>query len=1389
MLLAMRVGHRGGTRYRSRSLRDHRGPFAKARRWAAVFPLAATLLGLTAARAAAAPSPLVFSAADYSTLGLHPTRASAGAARTELAAGLPTRVSSPIKHASIEASGASSRRQELRFDAFVLRSASAASHLLTSWRRAHRAGRVRIAAGGAIWVRSSRRRATAEVLWRDGARLGLIVLTVTRRTSTARRTAFAYAVLAQPHLATRLPTTAWGKVLDEVRANGSVSEATALQAFALAYGPLPGIHPPGGAHSTVPSATLAGLWTLRYLPRLSQRLRRAIDRDLGFAPASTARARAHTASFGDPGFQQSASITTAANQWAAVYADGGHLAHPLHLQIVAGTTTSALGDMALADAYPVNAAGAESDSGPYCRIRVAPAVAHGPIATLVLTLAHEVFHCFEFELDASWGSQPAWLIEGMAEWAALTVDPVTNPTDQAWLIEYIDTPANQLFARTYDASGFWGHAQDSTGSLWPRIATILNAPGNEAQFAAAGGNTEAFLSTWGSSVFRLASGGLPWEMQSPVPPLSSYGDPPITDLDAAAGATVEAAPYTTAQYAVNASSADPLLHVTISGHARLSRQYNYTDLGSAWFCTSGSCACPPDTTGTTPPSQPLGALSPLGLSGDPGSGTHGSLAAVPLSDFCKPMQQQPSNNGNAGSGGDPHLIDFDGRLFDFQAAGEFTLLKSTRDKLEIQERQQPFPHSRSVSVNTAVAMRVGGAVVEIDSASRNGVSAFVNHHRVRAKHVALAGGGSLAVVHTGLSLPAGANPASLCKTALPAGGLRNLCVQLIDAFVRGSTTATVRWRDGTTVQISNSLTSPNAVKWAPALSLQIKVAHGRLRHLTGLLGNAGVSATREFLGRDRKRYNAADIVNGAFGTALQARILYHEFGASWRISKRQSLFTYKRHKSTRSYTIANFPSQAFDLSRAPAAKTQRAGAICQAAGITNHAVMKDCEYDVVATGNDAFAGGDVPLQKVAATYGTTTKPPPLHPIDLGTGGNPPKVAYDPAARETYVVWLDNSDTSIDVCAVSAAAPACNGGAGPYHLVDPLANSGGANPLYFYPQVVVEPGGEVVVMAEADGASSSAQPPGYQGLGVVAWSSPAGGAAFGSASQGIADGGILLASTPGTGDAPSGGAIALDGSSIGVYGDQRPFGSGFTDFMLGTPAPSTTPTVDGTGQFGDQLQVDSSQLASIPDPSAPGQYIVVAVGADYGAPTGCPAGTMQATGYGVGVGTPAALQTQAAWNAHHFAPLSCQAFSPVLSGGGPSGGTIGLLQDEGPGLAGHGKDGVYYRRFNAVTATFGPPVLVSDETNTALLGADALSVSQDASGGVYASWLDHRGWVLNYSSTGGASWGTARATGLTSGTDAIAVGLSGGGAELAYTANPGSGTHEYLVPLAYSLLAP
>lgn len=70
--------------------------------------------------------------------------------------------------------------------------------------------------------------------------------------------------------------------------------------------------------------------------------------------------------------------------------------------------------------------------------------------------------------------------------------------------------------------------------------------------------------------------------------------------------------------------------------------------------------------------------------------------------------------------GDPHLVTLDGVAYDFHAAGEFVLLRATNGAdFEIQSRMTPVEGSDLVTVNEAIALRVGGSDVMIDSNDDN----------------------------------------------------------------------------------------------------------------------------------------------------------------------------------------------------------------------------------------------------------------------------------------------------------------------------------------------------------------------------------------------------------------------------------------------------------------------------------------------------------------------------------------------------------------------------------------------------------------------------------------------------------------------------------------------
>jgi hypothetical protein len=841
----------------STSLRNHGGRHHVMPMVVGALACVALTLALAwpAASVARADDSLVLSGADFTTLHLHPAEASVATARAQLGGRLAPGLRAAVQHATVQASAASGHGRQWRSDAFALGSQREASGVLERWRQVHRATSVKVGAGGAAFVHRARSSQVVQVLWRDGSRLGLIVLTAGRHAKPARALAVSYAVLADGYLKTPLPSTAWGKVMAQVRPSGSVSEQTALQAFALSYGPLPGVSVPSGTRATTVSGDLAFDWVAPYLPRLSKRLQRTIDRDMGFA---TPGSGAHAAGYGDPGFTPSPTLTAEANHWKLVYALPTFLGHYLGPQIVAGTTTTVIHNQytntdAPADADSVNAAGDRTTDGPYCRIRLTQVGQAYDAATIDHILAHEVFHCEEFDLDPGLANLEAWVTEGLAEWAAETLAP--TPGYLGTLSDYYSFPATALFQRNYDAEGFWGRIQDSApGSLWSNVAAILGQTTPDGQYDTAGGLSLNFLTTWGSSFFNAPASGPDWSDSSPQP--SPYRAP--VNIISGSGELL-AAPYTTSQYSITATQ--PLERVTVSppNDALLGQGTNRTNLTDVLFCTgtAASCQCPPGDTGTVPPSEPMTFPASLGITGDPQGGTSGSVTAVPLSTYCTPMPPSSSGQGaDAGTGGDPHMIDFGGGVFDFQQAGEFTLLRSPKGDLDIQVRQRPLSNC-CVSFNTAAAMRVGHATVEVDRDGASGITVYLDKRVVHGSAIKLAGGGRLTI---------GPDP--------PFGPL-----------------ATVTWPDDTIVRVFNAGGQGSGV-----LDVSVALASDLFGHVAGLLGNADVPAAKEFPGSGGHLYPQS-VFTGTSHDDLKVR--YDGFGNGWRISQKQSLFRYPPGETTR----------------------------------------------------------------------------------------------------------------------------------------------------------------------------------------------------------------------------------------------------------------------------------------------------------------------------------------------------------------------------------------------------------------------------------------------------------------------------------------------------------
>ncbi len=973
--------------------------------WSWTRRIAALVLGSALLLAApAGATQLVLS--TPSLIGFHTVRGSSAAARSDFGSKLKGNVLALVRHAGAQSSEQAGNGQLVRSDALLFASARDARRVLLAWRHARHARNVRVGQGGSIAVQRSHGAVIYEVAWREDDRLGLITLRAGRHVAHAARLAVQYARLADGSLRHPTPRTAWGRALAQIRPNGTFSRQAALDLFALAFGPLPGVHPPHGAASTISSGTLAIQAILPYRSQLTKAQRDAVGR---FVPSAQSN-KARTASLSIPGFTTDPGLQATANNFISAYE--AKLGYALPLKVIAGKTTEretkSGGLIVQAFAMPLNAlTGAGFGTKTECIIEVTPDGLASGSDKLGEDVAHEVFHCFEYALQGltNWTTPPAWIEEALAEWAALTVDPIPYAAGGEWLTAYIRTEYLPLFERTYDAVGFWGDVQDATGSLWARIPDILRATDNESAFVLAGADTDRFLDLWGSSVVRASGASFAWQMLSPIQPPGFGALQPYIAGEIDGTGNVETPPYTTIVYVVRPGPSQELLHVVIQGHARLSTQYDYTDLQDSWFCmTSQPCECPKGTDGTVPPTRPLGTSSALALSGDPGTGTKGYIASASLDEFCHPTGKPkggfgpfgcPSGCGNVQ--GDPHMDTIDGAPYDFQAAGEFTVVRSRTDGLEIQERQQPVGRvfkvhtDRLVSVVTAVAMRVGGATLEFDhSVPRSAMVVRLNRHTIRVrtgKVVRLRGGGAL-------------------KNMRSAYG--------------------VAWPDGTQVRVF--------VAGGDGVSFLIQPAADRSGELTGLLGNFDHSPNNDFVSRGGREFRPVFAATPrALTSPIGYRAEYKQFGPSWRIKQSQSLFFYPRGESTRTFTIPGFPGRLYPLVSLPSANRLRAGRICRRAHVRNTVLLHNCVFDVAATNSPSYATGAGKTEELAPTTGSTL-PAPSSPgvapwVELSNQldtESTPVPSLVPSGAGFVAAYRRGTDGSVQVASFSAGAGGVSG---------------------------------------------------------------------------------------------------------------------------------------------------------------------------------------------------------------------------------------------------------------------------------------------------------------------------------------------------------------------------
>jgi hypothetical protein len=697
--------------------------------------------------------------------------------------------------------------------------------------------------------------------------------------------------------------------------------------------------------------------------------------------------------------------------------------------------------------------------------------------------------------------------------------------------------------------------------------------------------------------------------------------------------------------------------------------------------------------------------------------------------------------GTGASFGEPHENTFSGDDYEFQAVGEFTLVKSTTDNLDVQIRQQAFPGSGDVSFDTATAMRVGNAIVELAASPNGFLQLWVDRKSVPLASQPLAGGGRLSVS--------------------------------ADRF------ATVTWPDGTEVSVFSTVSvavehGTATCNGARVIYVFVKVPRSRYGHLTGLLGDAGQPEGSNLLGGNGISYSLHQLYFPS-ENLQNFNVLYHQFGQSWRVTPATSLFAYPKGESTASYTDLSFPSKALTVSSLRPATAASAEVVCKASGITNPDLLVDCVFDLGVTASRCFVAGDAQIQAAtggpnanglppssgtvppatttatstttsASTTGptttqVTTAPSGHGPVPIGTttGGSPaePAVAVGPSGT-AYTVLLQPGGTQLDFCALPVGSTTCT--------PVPLKVPGPSTDLFSDPPTVLLHDGDIYVFEYIGSASDNR-------TGIAEYVSTDGGASFTLQPDAV--------SYVKGGQGTTGPIVELPGGEFGAGYVSDVTNPTFQANSLSAPSndsQATTPpyatlnpspaTAYTVGNLGGQF---ASQLT--------GSRGVLGVFVGDGAP--CPSSAHSTLVYAyapISASTSLEdLNTTTGGSGSPWGPLAkvdCGGTYPAVAGG-PSG--LGLLETD---LATPTTE-VQYRAFSPGTG-FGAPVTIAKDES-----ALDPTLSQDATGRIYATWVNAGvGIELSSSAPGGASW-TAPATllsvpGTESGIDNLTSGVNASG---------------------------
>ena len=569
---------------------------------------------------------------------------------------------------------------------------------------------------------------------------------------------------------------------------------------------------------------------------------------------------------------------------------------------------------------------------------------------LHVLIAHEAVHCYQYALAIALGAHlepapfPEWVSEGSATYlATLYAGYAEDQTESDWRVGWLGRPNNNLTTRTYDAVGWYALVAKESGSLWPKMVAAWTAylqGGTNAYISALGGDTPAVASAWAPSLLNTPAWGDAWTTPGIEVPVGAQ--PTTVSLlrpgDASNGIKIDPLAAVVDEEKIDADDPDAsgLIEISVTdGDASVhDAKEDYVGFTDEVFCLKTSCGdSAVSCSGAKVPLKLAPLTSPFVVAA--GGGTSEAtyeIAKIPAPPSPSTPETVPKNAGPCNpqapgaarkpgfSQGDPHLQALNGGTYDFQGAGEYTLVRNDSGDVDVQIRATPWSVPGSVASNTAVAMRLGTTKVEVDA------------------------GSPVKVLIGGTALPANrlTNENALDKLAnekLRGGGHL--------AFNGPSTVAS--WPDGSSLNVYADKLGENVIFTPP--SPGVDTFSGLLTAWVAPKG--GTSAPNQnsetLLGGDGHRYVLDPTTRVGFAT------LYGAFAKSWRITAKTSLFTYPKGKSTSSYVVKGFPLTNAALVDLLTARKTSAAATCKADGVTDPKLLDDCVLDVAETGQTDLA--------------------------------------------------------------------------------------------------------------------------------------------------------------------------------------------------------------------------------------------------------------------------------------------------------------------------------------------------------------------------------------------------------------------------------------------------